>query len=132
LRRCQARADHRSAVGQQAEADKPRLLLKNHRIARGAAGAFALFRQYEGGADIGMAGERQFGAWSEDAHLRGMRRVLRRQHERGLGQIEFGGDGLHLRAGQRPAIRDDRQRIAAEFAVGETSTVMNGICIGFL
>jgi hypothetical protein len=63
--------------------------------------------------------KRQFGARREDAHLRRVRRLLRRQHEGGLGDVELGGDRLHVRAGQRPAIRYDRELIAAEFAVGE-------------
>ena len=44
---------------------------------------------------------------------------LRRQHKGGLGIIELGGDGLHLRGRQPSGIQHDGQRIAAEGAVGK-------------
>jgi hypothetical protein len=44
---------------------------------------------------------------------------LRRQHEGSLGEIELAGDGLHLRTAQRSRVGHHRERIAAEFAVGE-------------
>ena len=76
-------------------------------------------RQHEGRADIGMAGERHLGLGREDADLGGVGRVLRRQHEGRLGEVELGGDRLHLLGGQALGIGHDGQRIAAESAVGE-------------
>jgi len=46
----------------------------------------------------------------------GLRRF---QDEHGLGQVELGGDGLHLFAVQRLRIEHDGERIAAEGGVGE-------------
>ena len=119
LRRREPRAEDRGSVFDQIEPNQAGLLLENHRIAHRAPNTFALLRQNIRGADIGMPGERQFGARREDAHLRGVCLLARWQHEGCLGEVELTGDGLHLRAAQSLAIRDDRERIAAEFAVGK-------------
>ncbi len=66
-----------------------------------------------------MTGKRHLGAGREDAHLRGMRGVLRRQHESGFGEVELGGDRLHLPRRQAQGIDDHGERIAAELPVGE-------------
>ena len=71
--------------------------------------------QHEGGADIGMAGKRHFGARGENAHMGGVRGVLRRQHEGRFREIELGGDGLHLRRRKPARVGHDGERIAAEF-----------------
>src|SRR5262249_60643935 len=47
-------------------------------------------RQHIAGADIGMTGERQLRLRREDAHPGVMLRIVRRQHEGGLGQVELG------------------------------------------
>src|SRR6516162_7058264 len=119
LRRRQPRADDRGSVLDQVEPDQAVSLLENDGSADAASGAFAFLRQNKCGADIGMAGEWQFGARREDANLRGVRWLARRQYKSGLGQIELAGDRLHLRAGQRRCIGKNGERIAAEFAVGE-------------
>ena len=75
--------------------------------------------QHEGRADVGMAGERHLGLGREDPDLGGMRRVLRRQHEGRLGEVELGGDRLHLLGGQASGVGHDGQGIAAEPAVRE-------------
>ena len=75
--------------------------------------------QHEGRADIGMAGERQLGLGREDADLGGMCRIAWRQDEGRLGQVEFGGDGLHLAGAKAHGVQNDGQRIAAELPVGE-------------
>ncbi len=66
-----------------------------------------------------MTGERNFPVDGENANLRVMRRIPRRQHEGGFGIIELAGDRLHLRGGESAGIENDRERIAAEGAVGE-------------
>ena len=76
-------------------------------------------RQHEGGADIGMAGERDFGANGENPDLRVVGGVTRRQHEGGLGIVEFAGNRLHLRRRQPAGIQHHRERIAAKGAIGE-------------
>jgi hypothetical protein len=119
LRRRETRADDGGSVFDQIEPNQAGLLLENHRIAHRAPNTFALLRQNIRGADIGMPGERQFGARREDAHLRRVRTILRRQHEGSLGEVELAGDRLHLRAGQCRCVGNDRKRIAAEFAVGK-------------
>ena len=99
--RCgQARGDDGSVLAREVHADQARFLLEDQPIARDRpAMALAGARQHEGGADIGMAGERHLGLGREDADLGGVGGVLGRQHEGRLGQVELGGDGLHLRGG---------------------------------
>jgi hypothetical protein len=48
-----------------------------------------------------------------------MRRFARRKYERRLRIIEFGRDRLHLRRCQALRIKDDRERIATEYLLGE-------------
>ena len=108
-------ADHPSLLGQDFHRHQAGLLLKSQPSRRSCR----LRRQHEGGADIGMAGKRNFGAHGEDADLRVVGAVLRRQHEGGLGIVELGGDRLQLRGIEAARIRDHRQRIAAERPFGE-------------
>ena len=68
LRRGKPRTDDGRAIAQHIEADEPRLLLK-HQLFLGAA----LRSENEGGADIGMAGKRQFCTRSKNPHFRRMR-----------------------------------------------------------
>ena len=85
LRRRQTRAGGGISVFDQIEPDKAGLLLEHERLGQPAAGFVCFHGEDIGGADIGMAGERQFGARREDAHLRGVHTILRRQYEGGLG-----------------------------------------------
>ena len=55
----------------------------------------------------------------EDAHLRVMGGIARRQHEGRLGIVELGRDRLHLRGREPAGIQHHGERIAAEGAVGE-------------
>jgi hypothetical protein len=48
-----------------------------------------------------------------------MRRILRRQNENGLGEIEFARDRLHQVALEPFAVQDDGERIAGKAAAGE-------------
>ena len=66
-----------------------------------------------------MAGERDLRVHGEDANLRVVGAIGRRQHEGRLGIVELGGDRLHLRRRQPAGIEHDGERIAAEGAVGE-------------
>ncbi len=109
-----------AALAHDVHGHQPGLLLEDqpvagHRPAVAGAGA----GQHEGGADIGMAGEGHLGLGREDADLGGVGRVLGRQHEGRLGQVELGCDGLHPLARQALCIGDDGQRVAPELAVGE-------------
>ena len=52
--------------------------------------------------------------------------VLRRQHESRLGEVELGGDRLHLLRGQAFGVGHDGQGIAAEFPVGEDVDGLEG------
>lgn len=78
-----------------------------------------LVSQHEGRADIRMSGERHLGAGRENAHAGGMRGIGRREDERGLGEVEFVGNSLHLRFGQATRVRDYRDGIAPELPIGE-------------
>ena len=75
-------------------------------------------RQGEGGADVGMAGERHLGGPREDADLASMS-GSGREHEGGLGQVELLGDLLHLLIAQPLGLGQDSKLIAAEARVGE-------------
>ncbi len=77
--------DCAALLAQNFHGHQPRLLLE-HQPCRRLGG---LRRQHEGGADIGMAGERDLRSHGEDANLRVMRRILRRQHEGRLGIVEL-------------------------------------------
>src|SRR5262249_21646551 len=71
------------------------------------------------GADIWVAGKRQFGSRREDPNFGRVRRSLRRQDESRLGQAELARDRLHLRRRPPIAVEDDRQPITAEPALGK-------------
>jgi hypothetical protein len=120
LRRREARPGDRAAVANHLDRHEARELLEHHRVrADGPAVAGAFPRQHKGGADIGVAGERHLRPRREDAHLRGVRRVFRRQHEGCLGEIELAGDRLHLSRCQPAPVEHHGERIAAERPVGE-------------
>ena len=71
------------------------------------------------GADGRVPGERHLGRRRENAHARGVRGVLRLQHEHRLGQVELARDRLHARAVEPVGVEHHRQRVAAEALVGE-------------
>ena len=66
-----------------------------------------------------MAGEGEFLGRREDADPGAVRRTLRRQHEYGLGEIELGGNGKHLRVVQTLRVEDDGKLVAGQRGVGE-------------
>ena len=108
-------AGHLARLLQDLDGHQARALLEfQPRRRRGGAA-----RQHVGGADIGMARERDLPVHGEDAHLRVIGGVARRQHEGGLGIVELAGYGLHLRGRQPAGVQHYGQRIAAERAVGE-------------
>ena len=121
LRRGKARRHHDPVLARHVERHQTRDLLEHQPVA-----APAHARQHEGGPDIGMAGEGQLGLGREDADMGGVRRVLRRQHEGRLGEVELGGDGLHLLRRQALGVGHDGQGIAAEFPVGENVDGLEG------
>jgi len=67
----------------------------------------------------GMSGEWHLGPGRKDTNASDVRRVVRRQDERCLCEIELVGYGLHLGFGQATRVRDNSDGIAAELAVGE-------------
>ena len=101
-------------------ADQAGNFLEHHVLAidTGAAN-HRLVSQHEGRADIRMSGERHLGAGRENAHAGGMGGIGRREDERGLGEVEFVGNRLHLRFGQATRVRDYRDGIAPELPIGE-------------
>ena len=76
-------------------------------------------RQHEGGADIGVACKRKLPVHREDANLRVVGGIGRRQHEGRLRIIELGGDRLHLFGRQPAGIEHDGEWITAEGTIGE-------------
>ena len=66
-----------------------------------------------------MARDRQFLARREDTHAGVGVRLVRRQHERRLGEVHLLRDRLH-RLGRQPAtVEDDGELVTAEEVVGE-------------
>jgi hypothetical protein len=71
------------------EGDRPGALFE-HDLGDGPVSRDGTGRsEHECGAYIRVAGERDLGAGSEDAHLARVPRALGRQHERGLGIVEL-------------------------------------------
>ncbi len=66
-----------------------------------------------------MTGERQLGARREDAQAARVVRVVRRQHEDRLREVQLPGHPPHLFRGETPAVRKDGQGVATEDSVGE-------------
>src|ERR1700737_1041989 len=66
-----------------------------------------------------MARERDLAVHRENANLRVVGRIARRQHEGCLRIIELGGDSLHLRGRETAGIHHHGKRIAAEGAIGD-------------
>ena len=119
LRRGEAGADDHATLLQHLDRHQPRLFLEQQRIADRVAIGAAISGDDKRGADIRMTGERHLGLRGEDAHLGGVRGVLRRQHKGRLRQVELVGDGLHLGRRQPLGLRQNRHRVAAKSAVGE-------------
>ena len=69
--------------------------------------------------DRRMAGEGQLAAGREDAQARAVPRLVGRQHEHGLGQVELAGDRLHRRGVEPFGIEHHRERVAGERPIGE-------------
>ena len=82
-------------------------------------GVSPLRSKHPGGTDVGMAGKADFSGWCEDAYLGGMVRVIGRQHEGRLAEVELAGQGLHRWSVQPAGVGDHGQRVAAETAIGE-------------
>src|SRR5205807_656874 len=76
-------------------------------------------REHEGGCDGRVAGHRELGAGGKDSHAPVVARVVGRQHEGRLRQIELFGDRLHRLGRQPTTVRDDGQRVPAERAIRE-------------
>jgi hypothetical protein len=68
--------------------------------------AHAAARQHERRADIGMARKRHLAPRREYSYFGGMCRVLWGANKGRLGEVEFGGDGLHLARRQFPGVED--------------------------
>ena len=125
LRRGQPRGDDGALLARQVQRHQAGLLLEHQPVARDlAAMANARPRQHEGGADIGMAGERHLGLGREDADVGGVRRVLGRQHEGRLGEVEFGRDRLHLLGRKALASVMTASGLPPNLRSVKTSTVM--------
>ena len=130
LRRRQTGAEDRLSFFDQIEAYQAGLLLEHQRIADRASVAPAFARQNKGRADIGMTGERHLGARRENANLRRMRRILRRQDEGRFRKIELGGDRLHLLGRQPRPLSTTASGLPPNARSVKTSTVMNSSCMG--
>src|SRR5690606_28748009 len=81
-------AGRRAVVVLEYDGDGTDLELEGHVIARRCAS------EDERRAERGMAGERDLGAWCEDADAGGAA-MLGREHEGGLGQVQLAREGLH-------------------------------------
>ena len=75
--------------------------------------------EHVGRAHGGMAGEGKLGLGREDPQAAGVLRLVRRQDEDRLREVELPGDPLHEAVGQPAGIREDRQGISLQRPVGE-------------
>ena len=66
-----------------------------------------------------MAGQGQLGRRGEDAQSIVVLAIGGRKDERGLGEVELSGDGLHQRRTRSFGVEEDGERVATERAVGE-------------
>ena len=66
-----------------------------------------------------MAGEAHLDVWREDAHLRGVRGVLRRQDERRLREVHLVRDPLHQPHLNVLRVEHHRELVARQRLVGE-------------
>jgi len=74
-----------------------------------------------------VAGERQLVLGREDPHLRVDVVAAARGDERGLGQVELAGDGLHLRLRHAHGVLEHRQRVAGERVVADGEDVHDAV-----
>src|SRR5438132_7199992 len=84
-----------------------------------AAGDEAFVREHPGGADRGMAGERHLDSGCEDADLRSVGRIVRRQDESRLGEVQLARDALHQLGGEAFAVEHYRELVAGQGLLGE-------------
>ena len=66
-----------------------------------------------------MAGEGQLAAGREDAQAGAVPRLVGRQHEHGLGEVELAGDRLHRRRVEPFGIQHHGERVAGKRPIGE-------------
>jgi hypothetical protein len=112
-RRQEFRADDRDALVHEVDLHEASSLFE-HEANRGRiAGRNSPAGNEEGGPDVGVAREGHFALGGEDAHVRGVSGVLRRQNKSGFDLIELDGKRLHLRIRQTLGVEHDRDRVAA-------------------
>jgi hypothetical protein len=70
-----------------------------------------------------VAGEEDLARPREDADARGVRGIVRREHERRLGVVELRCDRLHLLGRQAARVDDDPERVPAKGRSVKTSIV---------
>ncbi len=109
----------RRAVEPHATADRADRLLKHDDRVALARAVEPRRRQADRRADGRVAGEGKLARRREDAHARRMRRVLGRQHEDRLRQIELARDRLHRLAVETLGIEHDGERVPGKRPVGE-------------
>lgn len=78
-----------------------------------------LLGKQDRGADGRVPGKGQFARRGEDAQPGRMGRIVRRQHEDRLREVEFAGDGLHAGIRQPFRVQHDSQGIARKRLIGE-------------
>src|SRR6185437_10398400 len=91
-----------------------------HEVGNRTTKKISLTAEDECRSDIRMPGERDFVGRGEYPHAGRIGGVVRGQHERGFGVVEFGGDALHLGIAEAPRVWYDGERVA-----GETSSREN-------
>src|SRR5207253_1873739 len=74
----------------------------------------SLVRKHPGGADGGMARELQLAGGREDADLRGVRRIFRRQDEGRLRKVHLARDALHVVGRNLTTVEHDRQLVSSK------------------
>jgi hypothetical protein len=112
-RRQEFRADDRAALMHEVDQHEASNLFEHEVNRRRIARRNPLAGNEEGGPNVGVAREGRLALGGEDAHVRGVGRVLRRQNKSGFDVIELDGKRLHLRGRQTLGVEHDRDRVAA-------------------
>ena len=120
LGRGQSRSGGETTIRVDCHSDESGYFLEDHVPAIEAPAAdLVLARQNKRRADVWMASKRHLCARRKNAHPSSVRRIIRRQDKRCLGEIKLIGDRLHLSVRKAARIGNHRQRVAAELPIGE-------------
>ena len=102
-----------------ATAHRPDSFLEHDHSVMFARQRKALARQADGGPDCRMACKRELPRRREDPHLGSVRRIVGRQHENGLREVELARNALHGDRTEPFRIEHDGERVSRQRTIRE-------------